>query len=64
MIRRIKAQLRQCASLRDSDMQSVVSAVLVKISSMNQTMSYDDQLESIAAKIEEMVHTKSVSQEE
>ncbi len=60
MIRRIKAQLGQCAILRDSDMQSVVSAVQVRISSRNQHMSYDDQLESIVAKIEEMVRDKSI----
>ncbi len=64
MIRRIEAQLRQCVSLCDSDLQSEVSGVMIKTMAMNQPRSYDKQLESIVVQIEKMVRDKSIPKEE
>jgi len=64
MIRRIEAQLRQCVSLSDSDLQSEVSGVMIKTMAMNQPRSYDKQLESIVVQIEKIVRDKSIPKEE
>ncbi len=64
MIRRIEAQLGQCVSLSDSDLQSEVSGVMIKTMAMNQPRSYNKQLESIVVQIEKMVRDKSIPKEE